>query len=420
MSKIQDIKIPEGWKLDILWDDMSVQGGFAFKSSDYIDTKWIPLIRISNVWKGYIDYKSPIYLPNSYLEKYREFKLNHNDILMWLTGDLWNITLIKNKDLPALLNQRVWRFKSYNIDNLYLYYLTSSSSFQNKLARFFVGWAQANISPSQIESISVLVPQNLKEQEKIAEILTTIDEDIDKTDKLIEKYKKIKAGLMEDLFTKGIDVTTGKPHTKFKDSELGRIPESWEVERLGNVCNNIWYWVWASAIDYDWKNKYLRITDIDDSSRKFIATSLVSPDFGIEDRYKLKENDIVFARTWASVWKTYIYNKDDWDLYCAWFLIKFSVINANAYFVFNQTLRWYYNNWVHLMSQRSGQPWINAEEYKSFEILLPSIEEQEKIAEILIEADNKIEKEEEYKEKLVKMKKWLMNDLLTGKVRVKF
>jgi len=78
----------------------------------------------------------------------------------------------------------------------------------------------------------------LPEQQKIAEILETIDNSIEKTDKIIEKYKRIKQGLMQDLLTKGIDengnIRDEKTH-KFKDSPLGKIPEEWEVVRLGVV-----------------------------------------------------------------------------------------------------------------------------------------------------------------------------------------
>ena len=78
----------------------------------------------------------------------------------------------------------------------------------------------------------------LPEQQKIAEILETVDNAIEKTEKIIEKYKRIKQGLMQELLTKGIDenwqIRSEKTH-KFKDSPLGRIPEEWEVVRLWEV-----------------------------------------------------------------------------------------------------------------------------------------------------------------------------------------
>jgi type I restriction enzyme S subunit len=86
------------------------------------------------------------------------------------------------------------------------------------------------------------LPEKEFEQRKIAEILETIDNAIEKTDKIIEKYKRIKQGLMQDLLTKGIDengnIRDEKTH-KFKDSPLGRIPEEWEVVRLGDISNKI-------------------------------------------------------------------------------------------------------------------------------------------------------------------------------------
>ena len=135
---------------------------------------------------------------------------------------------------------------------------------------------------------------------------------------------------------------------------------------------------------------YLRITDIRDDGTLNMA-DLKSVDDEKASQYLLKPNDIVFARTGASTGKSYLYDKNDGKLYFAGFLIKFHINKACPQFVFFNTLRNNYENWVKVVSVRSGQPGINAEEYKKFMFYLPSIQEQEKIANFLSLIDKKIE-----------------------------
>ncbi len=174
-----------------------------------------------------------------------------------------------------------------------------------------------------------------------------------------------------------------------------RFPEfhgEWEEKKLGAIADRVMYGMNAAAIPFDGINKYLRITDINDDSRKFEANPLTSPSGEIEDKYKLQKGDIVFARTGASVGKSYLYTPNDGNLLFAGFLIRFSIINANPYFIFSQTLKSNYDKWIKKMSMRSGQPGINAEEYKELVFNIPSIAEQQKIADFLTLIDEHIEK----------------------------
>ncbi len=103
-----------------------------------------------------------------------------------------------------------------------------------------------SIKESDIKKFKVVFPENPKEQQKIAEVLTTVDEAIEKTDAIIEKNKRIKQGLMQDLFRYGIDehgnIRSEKTH-KFKTVKIGneemRIPEEWELGPLSNFINNL-------------------------------------------------------------------------------------------------------------------------------------------------------------------------------------
>jgi len=176
----------------------------------------------------------------------------------------------------------------------------------------------------------------------------------------------------------------------------------------------------SAAKDYDGFNKYIRITDISETSNKFIPNPLTSPDGNLEDKYKLKKGDIVFARTGASTGKTYLYDENDGNLYFAGFLIKFHINNANPKFIFYNTLKDEYLNWVSVMSVRSGQPGINSNEYKKLPLNLPSLEEQKKISNFLTSIDKKIELLENKHKYYQDFKRYLMQQIFAQKLRFDF
>lgn len=159
------------------------------------------------------------------------------------------------------------------------------------------------------------------------------------------------------------------------------------------MCGTFEYGLNAAAKEFDGKNKYIRITDIDDASREFLLSDLSSPDICLDgmSKYLLSSGDIVFARTGASVGKTYIYRENDGIVYFAGFLIRAKVNQDNdAEFVFQSTLSPSYEKYIRITSQRSGQPGVNAQEYSEYDLFAPSKEEQQRIGHFLRGIDNLI------------------------------
>jgi type I restriction enzyme S subunit len=204
------------------------------------------------------------------------------------------------------------------------------------------------------------------------------------------------------------------PQLRFKGFE-----GEWKNKTLFDISKEVSYGMNAAAKAFDGTHKYIRITDIDSDSRKFIPNPLTSPEGHIDEKFKLKDNDLLFTRTGASVGKSYLYDSKDGALYYAGFLIKFNIAKANSYFVYSLTLKESYDKWVQVNSMRSGQPGLNAEEYKAFEICLPAIPEQQKIASFLSAVDEKIQQLSRKKELLEQYKKGLMQQLFSGKLRFK-
>ena len=169
--------------------------------------------------------------------------------------------------------------------------------------------------------------------------------------------------------------------------------DKWKYKILGEISNSIEYGLNASAKDFDGIHKYLRITDIDDSSRLFLTDKLSSPDvnFTEEDyeNYKLQINDLLFARTGASVGKTYLYRESDGEVYYAGFLIRARLHDSyDGNFIFQQTLTDKYKQFIEITSQRSGQPGVNGKEYGDWKIGMTSYPEQSAIGSLFRTIDD--------------------------------
>ena len=236
-----------------------------------------------------------------------------------------------------------------------------------------------NLKYPQIETIKVSIPA-LPEQERIADMLGTLEKRINAQAQLVDSLKKYKRGLISEILKQKIVIT--------HESEI------WEEVSLSEVADGFEYGMNAAATSYDGEHKYIRITDIDDDSHTYIDRDPVSPSGVLEEKYRVREDDILFARTGASVGKSYLYQKTDGDLFFAGFLIRIHVKEGvDSEYVFLNTLTEEYDKWVLLESARSGQPGINAEQYRQYRFKLPSLRTQKRIAAIARKFDAQIQKE---------------------------
>lgn len=194
--------------------------------------------------------------------------------------------------------------------------------------------------------------------------------------------------------------------------------DEWEQRKLGDVLSKFDYGLNSASSDYDGKNKYLRITDIDEQTHRFNLDNLTSPkvDLKNKDNYILHPGDIVFARTGASVGKTYKYREDDGRVYFAGFLIRGRINkNFDTSFIFDTTLLPKYSNFVKITSIRSGQPGINSEEYKKYVINIPTINEQKYISKLITNLEELITLQQRKLRQLKLLKNALLKRMFTAK-----
>jgi len=247
---------------------------------------------------------------------------------------------------------------------------------------------------------AILSIPHTDEQTKLGTFFKQLDNLITLHQRKYDKLVNVKKSMLEKMFPKnGADV----PEIRFKG-----FTDAWERRKLRELGESFEYGLNAAAMEFDGENKYIRITDIDDSSRLFLDTDLTSPNIDLSnaDNFKLKHGDILFARTGASVGKSYIYRDFDGLVYYAGFLIRARIKKEfDPEFVFYCTLTNEYNQYIRITSQRSGQPGVNAQEYAEYEIKVPKYDEQTQIGVFFAQLDKLIALHQRKLEKLKNIKK---------------
>ena len=267
------------------------------------------------------------------------------------------------------------------------------------------GTGQKELSEKDFLNFSVAIPC-LEEQQKIADFLSTVDEKIAVQKDKLAALKIVKKGMLQKMFPKQGEFV---PELRFPG-----FTGEWEQRKLKNIASSFEYGLNAAAKEFDGINKYLRITDIDDSSRAFKDDDLTSPDtnLSVAENYRLLEGDLLFARTGASVGKSFIYRESDGLVYFAGFLIRARIKpEYSAEFVFQNTLASQYAKYIQITSQRSGQPGVNAQEYGEYSFLIPDYSEQKKIGDFLHQIDTLITLHQRKLETWETIKKGLMQRL---------
>lgn len=279
--------------------------------------------------------------------------------------------------------------------------------------------SMTTISQSDIAPLKVLLPP-LPEQQKIAAILTSVDDVIESTQKQINKLKDLKTGMMQELLTKGIG------HSEFKDSPVGRIPKAWEVLNLGQVtiAKGMQTGPFGSQLH---SHEYVEngipvVMPKDMKDQKIVSKTIAKITQEKADelgRHKLIKGDILFSRR-GDVGRCVLVKPENEGWVCGTGCLKARLGDRiiPEYFICYLTLtnvvEWLINNSV-------GQTMLNLNTsiLSELPVPVPTLEEQRLIANSMDALINSIDNKERKLEQLNSTKKALMQDLLTGKVRVK-
>lgn len=319
------------------------------------------------------------------------------------------------------------------VDSLFLYYV---------LLRQF-GWIQHRRTgtgvphvPRDIERVlTVSYPRRKDEQRNIARILQTIDRAIEKTETLIDKYQQIKAGLMQDLLTRGIraDGQLRPPRTQapelYEETTSGWIPKDWQISPLREMARpgtpHVKTGPFGSSLKGEhWKAEGIPVITIGALGEgEFLHEELlyISENYANQlADYRMKQGEVVFSRV-ADVGRSVVIEaeQEGWVMSSNLMRIHLDSSKANPHFLqnllsFDSRVR----TQVRCKVNSSGRDVANAEILNSILFAWPPKEEQDAIVNRAIALHGVISKEQELKKTLVDEKSGLMHDLLTGKVPV--
>jgi len=301
-----------------------------------------------------------------------------------------------------------------------------------KIKDLGTGTTFMEVSKKDLNSVEVSFPKSLNEQLKIADILSTIDKGIEQTEILIAKYKSIKKGLMKDLLTYGIDkdgnIRNLKTHSFVKKNGMV-VPAEWEVKRVDELSNVTGGKRLPAGHDYSENRngyKYLRVTDFYNKNIDYQnLENLEESTFKILDRYEIFNKDL-FISIAGSIGYVGVLNSNISDR----IILTENALRIN---IFGDILPEYLTLEINSevvqkqiwseIGTGGGVPKLAMHRVKSLLIPHPIIteefNEQKKIVDLLNAKDNLIKSEETNLAKLYKQKQGLMQDLLTGKIRVK-
>ena len=390
--------VPEGWEKRTLASLADYHNGRAFKPQDW-GKEGLPIIRIAQMTNPIA--KTDFYSGDDIEAKH---KINNGDMLF-----SWSATLavmLWNRG-PAVLNQHIFKVEEKpGIDSDFLYHLLNKSI--DALEEHSHGSTMKHIKKGVLKDFIVPVP-SLHEQKKIAAILSSVDDAIQATQAVIDQTRRVKLGLLQQLLTRGIG------HTQFKKTEIGEIPETWKVATTGQICTSI-----VPGRDkpkcFDGDIPWLTISDID-------GLKVNESKLGL--KVTKKELQQVNGKTVP---------KDAVLMTCVG---TFGIVAvAGRELVMNQQLHGFVCGSEVLplylclvlqtkeseMKKISGQttiPYLNKAKCESIRVPLPPINEQNQIVDKIVSIEENINANKKNLDGLSSLKRGLMQDLLTGRVRVK-
>lgn len=396
--------VPDGWSIYRQGDICEFSNGRAYKLTEW-EKEGIPVIRLQNLTGSGKDfYYSNLELPE------RQYCTQGDLLYMWSATfgpHIW-------KGQKAIYHYHIWKVTpdEKNLTKSYSYQLLGYKT--DEWINTSNGMGILHVTKGGMEDLPLTIPP-LPEQKKIAAILTSVDEVIEKTQVQINKLKDLKTGMMQDLLIKGIG------HKEFKDSPVGRIPAGWEVKPLGEIAE----------INPRLKNK----PDAG-SSVSFITMADVSIDARLirksERPYKevskgfthFKNGDVLFAKITPCMENGKGAHVHELTNGIGFGSTEFHTIrapNAESARIIHQLVssKQFREKAAGFMTGSAGQRRVPTEFLKEILIPFPSdIEEIKKIASTLESIDQRVDIQSQSLQTKKELKKALMQDLLTGKVRV--
>ena len=420
------IEIPEGWDWEQILDNSTLKGRIGWQgltTAEYLQQGKFYLVTGTDFRKGRIDWKNCVYVDEDRYSQDVNIQLKNKDVLITKDGTIGKIAYVNLIPLPSTLNTGVFVVRP--VDKKYIplffYYILYSDYFIKFLNKLKAGSTINHLYQRDFNTFYFPIP-TIPEQQKIASILSNVDALIEFTQQIVDKTEMLKKGLIQELLTRGIR------HDKFKKIPwlFGKeieIPEEWKVKKIKKIAKVKGGKRLPKGVKFaDNKTKYpyIRVSDFNNGTVDFQNIKYITSEINKKiKRYTISSQDVFIsiagtiglAGLIPDVLDGANLTENSAKIYNLKTIKKeFLSIILNSYIVQKQ---------IYSYLGKTSQPKLALFRIEKLLILIPAINEQQKIASILSGIDAYIQKNQEYKKKLEKLKKGLMQNLLTGKIRVK-
>ena len=399
-------------------DHISLLSGFPF-SSDYFDQQeGTRLIRIRDL----MDSEGETYYRGAFDSKWL---VRPRDILIGMDGDF---NIVRWKGSEALLNQRILKADAKPnglIEKDFFFYWFGPLLLQihNRTAATTV----KHLSIKAVENAKGLFPDKFA-QCRIAEILSTLDEAIAQTEALIAKHQQIKAGLMHDLFTRGVTPdghlrpTREQAPDLYKESPLGWIPKEWDWDYLQNLTLKIVDGVHHTPSYVEHGVPFVTIKNLTASQSidfKELSYVTLADHHEFLKRADPKPGDVLVTKDGTlGVSRIVEPYHPEFSIFVSVAQLRPIATRLRPQMLHSFFDSGFYEQQMGGLSAGSGLKHIHLAHFRRFQIPLPSPNEQDRIAVIIFAANERLASEMLLLAKLCQQKHGLMHDLLTGRVRV--
>jgi type I restriction enzyme S subunit len=411
--------VPDGWTLLTFGDVADTYKGLTYATSNYSDKeKGSPFITLKCIKKngGFskrgLKYYDGIF-KDHHIVKTGDVVFANTDLTR--NGDVVGSPLRVPKlisDKPTLISMDLSKVVAKNgVDIGFIYFWLKMPFVKRYMINFSAGSTVLHLNTHSVPNIPVLTP-SLPEQQKIAQILTSVDEVIEKTQAQIDKLKDLKSGMMQELLTKGIG------HVEFKDSPVGSIPVGWEVVPLGDISRlsrgKFSHRPRNDPSFYNGLFPFLQTGDIPKETPYItnFTQSLNDKGLGVSKMFSVGTLVITIAATIGEigVLKFASCFPDS--------LVGINVDNKYADSMYILYVMRHLKGELEALAPQTAQKNINLDILTPFLIPLPSLAEQKLISQSMESVDRSINRLKLKLQNTKNLKSALMQDLLTGKVRV--
>jgi type I restriction enzyme S subunit len=371
-----------------------------------------PIATVENMRARHIDIQSCRTISKSDFESLQRNSCapELGDVLFSKDGTIGKTFVFQQRvDVVLLSSIAIIRTKKAKLVPEFLTQYLKSPFFFRSIEHATSGSAIRRVVLKDIKALSIKLPPVL-EQQKIASILTAVDEVIVSTTAQINKLKDLKTGMMQELLTKGIG------NTEFKDSPLGRIPKEWEVGIMRDICTV------RQGLQIPISNRfrerganrfpYLTIRFINTGFDEKVAEFIENP----SDRVLCKKDDILLARTGAT---GKVVTNVNGVFHNNFFMVDYFREKVSKIFLCQYLNSPFIQTEIENRAGTTTIPDLNHGDFYSLPMLIPSIQEQTRIADVLSSIDLRIIAIERKYTSIKNIKRGLMQDLLTGNTRVK-